>query len=55
MKLSQILSEAIFPPKDADLKKFIFKWTRGDMSAIEHLTPKILSSLKETVQEEKYR
>lgn len=54
MKLSQILSEAIIPPKDADLTKFIFKWTRGDMSAIEHLTPKILSSLKETVQEEKY-
>lgn len=48
------MKEALVSPNDKKTKLFIYKWTHGDMSAIEHLSDDVISDLHATVQDDSY-
>jgi hypothetical protein len=55
MKLEKLLvREAQINPSTSATKNFVFKWSRGDMSAIDHITPDVISDLKATVQDNSF-
>lgn len=55
MKLDRLfVKEELINPNSSATKKFIFKWSRGDMSAIDHVSPEVISDLKDTVQDNSF-